>query len=967
MNSPQICKHAITVGARVPCAANLPLDMNDPQSVWFVEHGAIDVFLVERQDGADQTAPQHLLRAEAGRLLPGVAAQQEDTTLGLIGKGLPGTVLRRLPVSELAALDADALAQQVDAWVMDVSATLSRDLVTPPRPDMLIEPAQAPAAMTGRLSTRRGVVWLRQPAAGVSLYMELVDPALGDGVDTTTMLALTPHVWLTLLEAAELCAQASATLAAENRLLPALTDFHALAFATARLNRSLALIDEANLERERTAGRRSDEEDARRRLFNLYGLLQEQPGAAESAALFEALKLIGRHEGIEFARPAQMPKDDPDVALDQVLQASATRRRQVRLRPEDKWWTSDSGALLAFRDDNGEPVALLPGGPGGYREVEPRSGRKARVTAARAAALRPQAWQFYPALPAGRVGIRDLLQVAGKGLPADLILCTLAGLAAGLIMLLPAVLVGVIADRVIPDGEHSVLYLSTAVVAVLALLAALLYVLRGSALMRLEGRATSRLEAAFWDRLLRLPPHFLERYNAGDTALRSMAFQRLRDGLQEALASAMLSVIFLSPALLLISLYDAGLGAVCAALALLSLLLTVALGLSQIRPRSSALRVANHLSGRLNQLINGIVKLRVAGAEGSAFGVWAQHYRDQKRAELHHGAREAHLQAFSAALPFLAAATLLLAVTLPGRAAVPVGEFLAVFMLFMLFQSAVARLGASFSTLATVITALDQVQPFLDQPLELSVGGEPVGELRGAIRVDHVSFRYGSDSPLVLDDVSIDARPGEFIAITGESGCGKSTLLKLLTGLEQPDAGSIYYDGRDLRRLNVKQVRRQLGVVPQKIQLHPLDLWDNIVGSHEQTSDEEAWHAARLACLETDIKSMPMKMLTTVGHNLISGGEAQRVSIAHTLLRNPRILLLDEATNLLDNARQTTIMENIESLNTTRIVIAHRISTLRQADRIYVLKGARVIQTGTFEELSATPGAFRDLIQRQLA
>ena len=967
MNSPQTCKHAITVGTPVPCAANLPLDMDDPQSLWFVEHGAIDVFLVERQDGIDQTAPQHLLRAAAGRLLPGVAAQRQDTTLGLIAKGLPGTVLRRLPVSGLAALAADELAQQVDAWVMDLSAALSRDLVTPPRADTLIEPAPMPAAMTGRLSTRRDVVWLRQPPPGASLYMELVDPALGDSADTSAILALTPHVWLTLLEAAELPAYASATLAAESRLLPALADFHALTFATARLNRSLALIDQANLERERTAGRRSDEEDARWRLFNLYGLAQQQTDTAPGAALFEALKLIGQHEGIEFVWPAPRPEDAPDIDLEQVLQASATRRRQVRLMPEDKWWTSDSGALLAFRNDNGEPVVLLPGGLGGYREVEPRTRRQARVTAARAAALRAQAWQFYPALPAGRVGIRELLQVAGKGLPAALTLCTLAGLAAGLIMLLPAVLAGIIADRVIPGGELSVLYLSATILALLALPAALLYVLRGSALMRLEARAASRLEAAFWDRLLRLPPQFLERYNTGDTALRSSAFQRLRDALQEALTSAVLAVIFLSPALLLISWYDARLGAVCTALALLSLLLTVALGLSQLRPRSRALRVASHLSGRLNQLINGIVKLRVTGAEGSAFGVWAQHYHDQKRAELRHGAREAHLQAFSAALPFLSAATLLLVVTLPGPAAIPVGEFLTVFMLFILFQSAVARLGASFSTLATVITALDQVRPFLDEPLELSVGGEPAGELRGAIRVDHVSFRYDSDSPLVLDDVSIDARPGEFIAITGESGCGKSTLCKLLTGLEQPDAGSIYYDGRDLRRLNIKQVRRQLGVVPQKIQLHPLDLWDNIVGSHEQASDEDIWHAARLACVDTDIKSMPMKMLTTVGHNLISGGEAQRVSIAHTLLRNPRILLFDEATNLLDNARQTTIMENVERLNTTRIVIAHRISTLRQADRIYVLKDARVIQTGTFEELSAMPGAFRDLIQRQLA
>lgn len=962
-----LAQHAAEAGARVPCAGNLPLDMNDPKSLWFVEQGTVDVFLVERLGGVDQTAPQHLLRAEAGRLLPGVASQEEDTTLGLVAKGLPGTLLRRLPASGLAALGADELAKQVDAWLMDLSAVLSRDVASQPRPDTLIEPAQAPAAMAGKLSTRRGVVWLTQPPRGASLYMELLDPALGDTGNDAGVLALTPHSWLTLMEPAELCAHASETLAAGNLLLPALADFHALAFAVERLNRSLAVIDQANLERERTAGRRSDEEDARRRLFDLYGLQQETGSGVRGAALLDALELIGRYQGIEFKQPLKMNTDDPAIALGEVLQASAIRRRQVRLAPEDRWWASDNGALLAFREDDGQPVALLPGVLGDYREVEPLSRRRTRITAERAASLRPQAWQFYPALPPGRVGVRDLLRIAGKGFPADLTRWALAGLAAGLVMLLPAALVGLIADRVIPDGETGLLHLAATTLAMFALLGALLHTLRGSALMRLEGRAASRMEAAFWDRLLRLPPNFLQRYSAGDIALRGMAFQRLRDALQDVLASAIMSVVFLSPALLLISLYDGALGGVCTAFALLSLALTVALGILQIQPRKRAIRVSQRLSGGLNQLITGIAKLRVAGAEGSAFGVWARHYRDQKRAELQHGGREAHLQAFSAALPFLAGATLFLAVTLPEREAIPVGEFLAVFILFILFQTTVARLGASFSAIAAVIPTLDQAWPFLSEPSERSAEGEPVGELKGEILVDHVSFRYAPDGPLILDDVSIHARPGEFVAIAGESGSGKSTLLKLLLGLEQPTAGSVYYDGRDLRHLNIKQVRRQVGVVPQEVQLQPMDVWDNIVGSHENVINEDAWEAARLTSLDADIKDMPMKMLTPVAANLISGGETQRMLIAHALIRKPRMLLLDEATNSLDNNRQAQVMQNLSRLNSTRIVIAHRLSTLRQADRIFVLGGGKVIQTGTFTELSETEGVFRNLIQRQVA
>lgn len=962
-----LAQYALATGESVPCAGNLPLDMNDPQSVWFVEKGAVDVFLIERGDGVDQTAPQHLLRAEAGRLLPGIASQEEDTTLGLVAKGVPDTLLRRLSTAHLAELGNDELAGQVDAWIMDLSAMLSRGVTKHPRPDALIEHGQVPTTMTGRLSTRRGVVWLSEPPQGAGLFMDLVGPAMSNTGKHGGPLPLTSFSWFTLMEPAQLSTRASETLAGEELLLPALADFHVLAFTVERLNRSLAVIDQANLEQERTAGRRSDEEDARRRLFNVHSLLKEAGDGAQGAALLDALKLIGRHEGIDFKRPPRMNTDDSAVALGDVLQASGVRWRQVRLAREDRWWTGDNGALLAFREDDGRPVALLPGALGNYREVEPLSRRKTRVTATQAASFRPRAWQFYPSLPAGRAGVRDLLRVAGKGLPADLTLCVATGLAAGLVMLFPAALVGFVADRVIPAGETGLLYLATTALAAFALLGALLHTVRGSALMRLEGRATSRLEAAFWDRLLRLPSNFLQRYSTGDTAMRGMAFQRLRDAVQDVVASAILSIVFLSPALLLISFYDAALGGVCAALALLSLALTVMLGVWQVRPQDRAIRVTHDLGGRLNQLIAGISKLRVAGAEGSAFAAWARKYRDQKRAELHHGAREAYLQAFSAALPFLTVAALFLAVTLREREAIRVGEFLTVFMLFILFQTAVARLGASFSAITTIIPTLDQVRPFLSEPPERSVEGEPAGELRGEILIDHVSFRYQSEGPLILDDVSIHARPGEFIAIAGESGSGKSTLFRLALGLEQPASGSVYYDGRDLRHLNVKQVRRQVGVVPQEIQLHPQDLWDNIVGGQEDANGEDAWEAARLASIDRDIKAMPMKMLTPVGANLISGGEAQRILIAHALIRNPRILLLDEATNWLDSDSQKKIMRNVESLASTRIVIAHRLSTLRQADRIYMLQAGKVVQQGPFAELVETEGAFRDLVRRQLA
>ncbi|MCE2389909.1 MAG: ATP-binding cassette domain-containing protein [Proteobacteria bacterium] len=945
--------------------------IDDPRFVWFIDRGAVDLFLVERRDGAEQSAPQHLLRAESGRLLPGVAPQVEGTALSLIAKGLPGSLLRRLPIESLSAVGIAELGEQIDTWLMDVSSMLCRDVPHQPRPDAVLTSGEPPTARNGTLAARRGVVWAKELPLGAGLFMDLVDPAdaASEGGSGTGAVPLTPMTWLVLLQEVSVSVESSESLAEQNLLFSALGAFHRVALSLERLNRSLAVADQANLERARVSNRLDAEEGARRGLFNLYGLLAPGAGDGGDSGLREVLRLIGRREGIDFQWPAKTAPSDPADALPGILDASGVRGRRVRLAPEDRWWVGDSGSMLAFRVEDDRPVALLPGVLGNYRQVDPVGPGASRVTAESAQSLRPEAWMFYPPLPASRAGPRDLLRVARKGLRADWLRFVLTGVLGGLVLLLPAVVVGFVADEVIPSGEAALLYGVTAALAGFALIRALLQVLQGMALMRLEGRVTSRIEAAFWDRLLRLPPGFLHQYPAGELAQRGMTFQSLRDAVQGVATNSVLSIGFLAPALLLVSFYDPALGGVAFSFALLSLLVTVALGLRQIRPHGRMLRAVQGLSGRLFQLINGISKLRVEAAEGSAFAVWARSFREQKKSELQLGGLETQQQAFGAALPFLAGAVLLLATTLFGRPNLTVGDFLVVFTLFMLFQTAVVRLGSSFSAVAAIRPALDQIQPLLAEPLETSAEGDPVEVLGGEIAFDHVSFRYDPEGPLILEDVSIHAKPGEFVAIAGESGAGKSTLFRLALGLDKPSGGSVYYDGRDLKNLNLKQVRRQIGAVPQAVQLHPQDLWDNIVGDRLEATEEDAWQAARLAAVDRQIAAMPMGMLTPVGASaaVTSGGESQRIRIAHALLRNPRILLLDEATNWLDNETQSRIMQNLERLTSTRIVIAHRLSTLQHADRIYVMRAGKVVQSGSFAELANTEGVFRNLVQRQIA
>ena len=961
-------------GALVPCAGNLPLDLGDPQFVWFVEAGAVDVFLVERGNGIEQSALQQLMRAETGRLLFGISPQKGETTLSLTAKGLPGTLLRRLPTADLAALRHAELAALVDAWVMDVSATLSRDVMYLPRSDMLVEAGRTPTAEGGTITARRGVVWVQAPASssGERLFMDIVEVETGDTDEAAASeaLPLTPASWLKLMPPQRLSAALSSeTLAGGGHLLPALTRFHEVALSLERINRLLAVADQANLERASTATRRIDEDRARRRLFNLHDAPERGEDDDDGSALARALRIVGRHEGIEFKWPTRT--DAPEIPPDfvDILDASGVRGRQVRLAAKHRWWMGDSGAMLGFRADDGGPVALLPSALGRYRIFDPATGRTSGITAERAESIKENAWLFYRSLEPTITKSRDLLRVFGKGLGASFACFTMMGLMSGLIMLLPAMALGSIANRVIPAGEFGLLYLATGGLAAFAVIWALIYILQGMALMRIEGRFASRIEAAFWDRLLRLPLGFLHRLSSGERAVRGMAFQRLRDALQGVTANNVFSIAFLFPALLVIFFYNAALGSVTVAFGLLSLFVTVALGLRQMRPYARAIRASHRLAGILFQFINGISKLRIDGAERSAYAVWARNYSEQQRAELELGAWKTHLQAFGAALPLLAGATLLSAATLQGPESLAVGDFLVVYTAFMLFVTGVVRLGSSFGAVAAVAPELAQIRPFLAEAPEASGGQEPVEHLGGEIVFDRVTFRYEPTGPPILDDVSIHARRGEFIAIAGESGAGKSTLFRLALGLNEPSSGAVYYDGRDLRQLNVNQLRRKIGAVPQQVRLHPQDLWDNIAGDKEDIDADTVWQAARTAAVDEAVARMPMQMLTCVGdsQSVLSGGESQRITIARAVARDPRILLLDEATNFLDNESQSTIMDQFAQLPATRIVIAHRLSTLRRADRIYVMQSGKVVEEGTYAELTATDGVFRDLVRRQEA
>ena len=960
---------AKSVSEPIPCEGNLPLDLSDAGYLWLIETGAADVFIVEHLNGVAQAAPQHLLRAESGRILPGIKPNLGPTEISLIAKGVPGTVLRRIPIEKLAGHYGSELANQIDLWLVDFSASLSRFDSSIVRADLYVANNETQAADSGVISTLRGVAWVSGIESGNALYQGLIELVADDveGDLESLEIPLTRNSWIYLSEQQQLLVQSSDVLEQKGILLPALARFHEVALSMERINRGLNIADEVNFEREKITKRQTDENFSRRSLFDLYDQLEDSADSADEQALFGAMRIIGRHEGIQFVFPKRRYSEKFSTLFTYILHASGVRARRVRLNHKDKWWSNFTQPLLAFRREDGQPVVLLRNRLGRCELVDHVSGHTVTVTPENAETLSDEAWLFYNPLPTDQPSsLKELGQFAFKGLGSEFARLAVTGFATSAIMLLPAVILGIVVDEVLTQREPGLIYMAGGVMVVVAVLAALLKMLNGFALTRLEFRAVTRAELAFWDRLMRLPRRFFQNFSTGELAMRSLVFQAFRDAAQEAFLFAISSIFLLLAGSVIAIWHDPLIGAVATVLATASLAGTLWLCMGQITSHRIMTKTMHSLAGLLFQLINGISTLRLAGAEGSAFAVWANGYRSQKRAELKHNSATERVRAFCATMLLVGGVVLILTALLIGGDSVEVGDFLVIVIFFVIFQGEVARFGKSFDTISTVILSADRIVPFLAQSPEAHRSGDLVEVLTGDILVDRVSFRYDPDGPLILKEVSIRTTPGEFIAITGKSGSGKSTLFNLLLNIDSPSSGAIYYDGRDLKLLNPKQVRRNIGAIPQTVRLHPDDVWDNITCGREDVSGKEAWEAARKAVVDREISAMPMKMMTYVGGDVLSGGESQRITISRALLDNARILIMDEATNWLDNQSQDQVMEIIAGLNMTRIVIAHRLSTLHQADRIYVLDDGQVVEQGNFSELMESEGHFYDLVRRQM-
>ncbi len=685
------------------------------------------------------------------------------------------------------------------------------------------------------------------------------------------------------------------------------------------------------------------------------------------ALLLKTCQRIGELEKISFIVGFSGASEAWDP-LQKILRASNIRERCIVL--PDLWWERDHGNLLGFIKEDHSPVALIRKG-NHYVVENSKSGESYRVTAANSEQIERQGHSFFTPLPSGKLTALQLIRFTLAFTRTDLLFFVLLGLVSAIFSLAIPITAGYIFNVIIPGGQVSDLYQIGALLVTVVLALGVINFTKAIAVLRFEGVASYKLQSAVWDRILSLKVPFFGKYDSGNLAERSLGIEKIRTVLSANVMAALVSLIFSIFYLVLMIYYDLRLALLALLLGSVVAAFTLTISMLAYKHVAGYMRMEAIISGFMMMMLGGIQKVRMTASGDKVFGIWADKFAKQKE---HYANKQKLLivaAIFTFAFPILASLLIYIRIfdllTLPGGS-FQIGDFIAFNSAYLSFQGALISAFMVTVPVMSLKPTFELLRPILDAEVEEYNGKKDPGILTGKVEIANLKFTYPTSPDLVLKGVSLQINPGEFVALVGGSGSGKSTLFRLLLGFEEYDTGTILFDDIELKEMDIRIVRDQIGVVLQNGKIMQGSVLYNIIGNSTYT-ESDAWEAARMAGCDRDIEQMEKQMQTFLpaGGGTLSGGQQQRIVIARALIKKPKLLLFDEATSALDNDTQKTVTENVDQLQATRIVIAHRLSTIRGADKIVVLERGEIVEQGRYDELLQKKGFFHKLVQNQIS
>lgn len=657
----------------------------------------------------------------------------------------------------------------------------------------------------------------------------------------------------------------------------------------------------------------------------------------------------------------QLQAEGFDEQLTEQLRSQGVMRRDVRLKKG--WYRQTIGALLGFTKE-GEPAALLPR-KNGYVYFDYDKGKWRRITRRTSRLFTDQAVCLYKPLPMKPVSGWGFVKFCGGALDAyDYLRLLRAFLLVSLTGLAAPYVTQKIFEEILPQNDRLMLAAAAVVLAGVSVSGMLFTVVRSLLISRSCAKMSITVDAALMARTVSLPTEFFKEYNAGELTNRIDSVSDAVKDLMDVVVSLGLTMV--CSLIYIVQIRYIAPGLLMPTLLVLSLIFIVnaAAVWYQVGLNEKKILTRSKTAGMEYALYSGVQKLKLAGAERRAFANWAKVYKENVKVSYQ---IPLPVRIVPSITGFLVYAGWALIFITAKEAKVSAAQFMAYSSAYQLVMGAFLNCSREIGILSEILAAFRMAKPILKAVPEVYGAKESVKKLSGGIELSHVSFRYSQNGPDIIRDLSMKIRAGQYVGIVGKTGCGKSTLLRLLLGFEKPRKGAVYYDRKDIRKLNLTSLRQNIGSVLQDGFLFDGDILSNIIISAPWLGIDDAWEAARIAGLEDSIKELPMGMMTLVGEGggVISGGQKQRLLIARAVVAKPKILMFDEATSALDNLTQEKITEALGEMKCTRIVIAHRLSTIKDCDKIFVMDEGRIVEEGKYKALIKKDGIFADLVKRQ--
>ncbi len=957
-----------------------PFVLNSSEQLWLILSGEVNVFYTKIDDnGKYLFALKHLYSAKNGEILFSLLTKsaEENTRLVVFSDR---AVLLPIQKSDLLDIDHLFLKNMINKWIIKTSSQLIH--FSAPRIYKPLDNFEETKLSENTIAyPSNNLNWINLLSGSIDFFSENASLSMMD--EPAFPIPVSNKLWISSRGKDTRVKVLSTREVIEENINFLISIDYLLTYFYAQLNKNILVQQDQEQnyfdEKIKTEQRQLTKTLEKIRSVVTHNSLRpghttEFKSSQIKNTLFSICKIIGEHSGFKIEEPKHIESYQNSTAnqLFAIAKSSKLRVRKIILR--GVWWKEENGDLLAFTKSENIPVALIQKNSGTYILKNSETGNETVVNHEIAENLEPIGYMFFSGFDKKMSSMAKVLNFAMNGVKKDGKRLIIAALAGSLIGLLIPIMSGKMFDDVIPTADRSMHIEVFLILIMIGLITAGLQLVQGILNLRVESKSSINLQAGVMDYILRLPVTFYKDYTAGDLTNRVLSINSIRQILSNTLITAALSGAFSFVNLILLFYYDSKLAWIGILLGAIAAAFMIFMGLLKLKHDRHISQMHGEIQGFLFEFLSGITKIRMTGGEKRIFTLWSEKFSKIKKLGFSSGSYQNFVETFNSSYPLFTSIFFFSFIYYTvlnsdvNTSMLTVGSFMAFITAFNKFLNDSLRLSMALITSLNVVPLYERVKPILEAEPESTEQSHDPGELEGEIEMNSLSFRYHEEQPLILKNISFKIKAGEMVAFVGSSGSGKSTVMRLLLGFEQPEAGSIYFDGGAYDSMNKELVRRQIGVVLQNGSLMSGSIFQNIIGNSELTL-EDAWEAARMAGMDEDIKQMPMEMHTMVseGAGTFSGGQRQRLMIARAIAHKPRLLFMDEATSALDNRTQNIVSESLDRLQATRIVIAHRLSTIKNADRIFVMDKGEIVESGTYDELMELDGLFNKLAKRQIA